>query len=164
VDIPLSQGQVATIDDVDADLASLNWSARNGKREKTVYAQRRARRSDGRWTIECIHQVIARRMGIVGPPDHKDRNGLNNRRDNLRPATKGQNGANRPLPSNNVSGYKGVSFHKATGRWRAYITVEGKKRHLGLFADPIDAAKAYDAAALAAFKEFAFLNFQTGSL
>jgi hypothetical protein len=92
--------------------------------------------------------------------DHKDRNGLNNRRANLRPATQSQQMANsRLLRSNNTSGFRGVYFFG--GKWKARIEANGKEKHLGTFDSAIDAALAYDAAALKSFKEFAVLNFPT---
>jgi hypothetical protein len=158
--VPLTQGQVTTIDDVDSDLAELGWYAIKG--DKTFYAARHVRKRDGTRPLERLHQVIARRMGIVGPPDHKDRNGLNNLRNNLRPATRRQNEANKGLQVNNTSGFRGVGFFKRASKWRAQISVNSKLRHLGFFDDPIEAAKAYDRAALAEFAEFAFLNFPEG--
>jgi hypothetical protein len=159
VEIPLSQGQVTVIDDIDADLAGLGWYAHKGKQRKTFYACRKIVKGDGRRTAVRLHQVIARRMGIIGAPDHIDRNGLNNRRDNLRPDPHGQGNANRTRFANNTSGLKGVCWHRQLAKWRAQIKVAGKQRHLGLFADPIEAAKAYDRAALEAFGEFAVLNY-----
>ena len=149
------------VDTVDADLFGLGgWCAWKHPSSKTFYAVRSIRKPDGSWTQQRLHQVIAQRMGIVGAPDHKDRNGLNNRRNNLRQATSSQNVANQSLRSNNTSGYKGVSWDKASGKWVAKVKVNGKQQqHLGLFSDPIEAAKTYDRAALKAFGDFAFLNF-----
>lgn len=157
MDIQLTQGQVAVIDDVDADLAAFKRYAHRD--EKTFYAQREIRRPGGSRKIERLHQVIARRMGIVGAPDHIDGNGLNNRRSNLRQASDSQQAAHRGLQVNNTSGYKGVSWRKDVAKWQAQIQVNGKRRHLGYFADPIEAAKAYDRAALEFQGEFAVVNF-----
>lgn len=157
--IQLTQGQVTLIDEVDADLAESSWYAGKERRGKTFYAARRVRNPDGTRSLERLHQVIARRMGIVGPPDHIDRNGLNNRRNNLRPDPNGRNNANKDRQRNNASGYRGVSWHRGAGKWQTSISVGGKTRGLGLYADKIEAAKAYDRAALEAFGEFAVLNF-----
>jgi len=157
VEIPLTQGKVTVIDDVHVDLAGLGWYA--GRKGKTFYAQRSVRKPEGGWKTEYLHAVIAGRMGIVGPPDHRDRNGLNNRESNLRPDPDGHNQANQDVRANNTSGYRGVCFHKASGRLMAYIKIDGKQRYLGLYDDPIEAAKAYDREAPAAFGEFAVLNF-----
>ena len=76
-------------------------------------------------------------MGV----DHIDLNGLNNRWANLREATKAQNGHNTRAPRTNTSGFKGVSLHKQTGRYRAYIRVDGRQRWLG-YHDTAEAAHA----------------------
>jgi hypothetical protein len=89
--------------------------------------------------------------------DHKDGDGLNNQRSNLRLASKKQNQANRGAPTNNRSGYKGVSAN-GRGGWRASIFVDGKTRRVGDYDTPLEAARAYNQAALAAFGEFAKLN------
>lgn len=158
MDILLTQGKATPVDDVDADLASMKWHADTDKKSKTVYAKRNVLKADGKtYTRIGLHQVIASRMGIVGPPDHLDRDGLNNRRSNLR-AARGHNQANVALRKDNTSGFKGVSVRKP-GTWSAYIYVGGKQKRLGSFPDPFEAAKAYDRAALEAFGEFAVLNF-----
>ena len=95
--------------------------------------------------------------------DHINRNGLDNRRNNLRPATKSQNSANQRPRSNGTSQYKGVFLKKTTGRWGTRIKADGRSVHLGYFADEIEAAKTYDRAALEAFGEFAYLNFPEAS-
>ena len=87
--------------------------------------------------------------------DHKNMNTLDNRFKNLREATKKQNGANRSVLSNNVSGYKGVSFYKRTKKWVAYIGNNNKKIHLGYFNTPEEAHAAYVTAANKYFGEFA---------
>jgi hypothetical protein len=89
--------------------------------------------------------------------DHRNHNGLDNRRENLRLATAAQNAANA-RPKRNRPGYKGVNWHKRNQKWRAYITVDRKYIHLGVFEDPWEAAQAYNTAALEAWGEFACLN------
>jgi hypothetical protein len=78
--------------------------------------------------------------------DHKDLDGLNNRWENLRPATKAQNGANTRAPRTNSSGFKGVSLHKPTGKYRAYIKIGERQVWLG-YHDTAEAAHAAYAAA-----------------
>jgi hypothetical protein len=89
--------------------------------------------------------------------DHIDHNGLNNQKSNLRVCTQAENLRNRRLQSNNTSGYKGAYWHRTS--WVARIKHNGKNKHLGVFSDLIDAAKAYDAAAKEYCGEFAKLNF-----
>lgn len=86
--------------------------------------------------------------------DHRDLNGCNNAWNNLRAATKAQNGANTPLPRTNTSGLKGASLDK-NGRWRATIRVNGKQRWLGYYATREEAHAAYMAAAIERSGEFA---------
>jgi hypothetical protein len=94
--------------------------------------------------------------------DHEDGNGLNNQRSNLRIASPTQNQGNARRRKDNTSGYKGVSWYRRTNKWKAHIRVDKKLRHLGYFIDLTDAARAYDAAALEHFGEFAHLNFPGG--
>jgi hypothetical protein len=91
--------------------------------------------------------------------DHHNGNKLDNSRQNLRPATRSQNIANHGLNIDNTSGFKGVYWNKAARKWRARITVNNQKIHLGSFDDKVAAARAYDAAALHYFGAFARLNF-----
>ena len=91
--------------------------------------------------------------------DHKNRNGLDNRRDNLRLATHGQNLANSKTHSE--SGFKGVEKNKH--RFYASISIDGKTKKLGGYDTPEEAARAYDEAALEQFGEFARINFSKGA-
>ncbi len=102
-----------------------------------------------------LHQLL---LGIKDG-DHKDRNGLNNRRSNLRPATRQQQQANHKKHADGTtSRFRGVSWFKDTKKFRATITVNQKSIHLGLFADEMEAAHAYNKAATEYFGEFASLN------
>ncbi len=108
--------------------------------------------------------ILSMHREIIEPPagllvDHRNRNGLDNRRDNLRPATHSQNACNRPKKKKTSSRYIGVSFRKRAGKWAAVIRNKGKKTWLGYFSSEIEAAKAYDAAARKYHGEFASLNF-----
>ena len=98
---------------------------------------------------------------ITGYPlvDHINGDGLDNRRANLRAATATQNNQNR-RPSLSRSGFKGVTKSSKSNGWYARIRVNGKLIHLGCYPDPTSAARAYDAAALEHFGEFAWPNFR----
>ena len=103
---------------------------------------------------------------LMKPPkglivDHKNGDGLDNSRSNLRIATKAQNGQNKTKRKGTSSQYKGVCLHKS-GKWVAAIVVNGKRVHLGCYAAEQEAARAYDAAATTHFGEFAFTNAMLG--
>jgi hypothetical protein len=89
--------------------------------------------------------------------DHRDGDGLNNRRENLRPATRTQNNANQ-RKYRGTSRYKGVSWDVSSRRWRARIHCDHRETSLGQFTSEADAARAYNAAALEHFGEYARLN------
>lgn len=100
--------------------------------------------------------------------DHRDHNRLDNRKSNLRRSTDAQNQGNRGLRIDNSTGYKGISFKKSNGRFQAQFTytVNGKRhtKYLGLYSDPAEGAKAYDAYAISYFgEEFARPNFKQNS-
>ena len=78
--------------------------------------------------------------------DHIDGDGLNNRLENLRPASYNQNQHNRKLNNNNKTGFKGVSYIKATNKFRALINHQHKAIYLGEYATPEEADKVVRAA------------------
>lgn len=87
--------------------------------------------------------------------DHKDRDRSNNRWDNLREATYGQNRANRPVQKNNATGIKGVSRCSRTDKWLAFIQVAKKGHCIGRYDTISEAAQAYKDAANKFYGEFA---------
>jgi hypothetical protein len=100
-------------------------------------------------------------MPDVGPLDHVNSNGHDCRRQNLRPATNAENSQNQRKHSHHngkpcSSIYKGV--HQSGYKWIAKIVVDGEPIYLGTFDNEADAARAYNAAAIVAFGEFARLN------
>lgn len=154
-EIRLSNGEIALVSDEDYDfLNQWSWS----KNSKHV-----VRGTSSNYVQECItmHQEVAQRMGMqdVGEIDHKDRNRLNNQRENLRPATRSQNQANAGLRKDSTSSFKGVSFHVRLNKWQARLQRGKTRLHLGYFSTPEKAAQAYDRAARRHFGEFARTNF-----
>jgi hypothetical protein len=87
--------------------------------------------------------------------DHKNCNRLDNRRDNLRVATRAQNHYNKSLGSDNTSGFKGVSWEKRRGKWIASINIDGHRKFLGSFISAEIAYSAYCEAARLGHGEFA---------
>jgi hypothetical protein len=157
-ELPLSKGQVAAVDAEDYEaLSAHKWSALWNPESQTFYAVR-CESKDGKQRYIYMHREIAA-SSEYPMVDHRDGNGLNNRRYNLRPCCNSKNQRNRRLPSNSTTGYKGVSRMKGTDKFRAYINENGKQIHLGIFTEAEAGARAYDAEAMRRFGEFARLNF-----
>jgi len=94
--------------------------------------------------------------------DHINHNGLDNRKKNVRVATQAQNARNARYPKKNCSSrYRGVWFNRQAKKWRASIVVNRKRKQIGYFKDEIQAATAYDRAAMKYFGEYAILNFDS---
>lgn len=153
--IPLTQGQNAVVDAEDyGRLMQWNWYASWSRNTKGFYAMRHDHATN---KSVYIHREVLK--DFTSPEiDHGDRNTLNNRKNNLRPCTHFENQANRRKDSGNQSGYKGVSWGKSNNKWQAQINVRGVKRHLGYFATPKEAHKAYAAVAVEEFGQFSRLD------
>jgi hypothetical protein len=162
-EIRLTRGKVALVDD--ADFASLNrWNWQADQHQHTWYARHTCRGRMGSGSV-FMHNLI---MGN-GPGefcDHRDGNGLNNQRENLRPATNRQNQQNQIHKRQGASSrFKGVSWRQDAGKWAARIRAkpvlfgDAGIISLGHFRNEEDAARAYDAAARKYFGEFAACNF-----
>jgi len=158
--IPLSQGKFALVDDEDfEELNKFKWCAI--KDRNTFYAVRTTSyKKEGCVTTIRMHRFILNIKNINILCDHKDRNGLNNQKHNLREATNLQNIVNTKSRKNTSSKYKGVTWNKKSKKWRANIEKGGVKKHLGLFTNEEEAAKAYDEMAKIYHGEFACLNFK----
>jgi len=157
-EITLTQGQVAIVDDADYDsINAFKWYAQWSPYTKSFCAVRNMPIGGGKWTKVLMHRVI------TGAPkgsdvDHVNMATLDNRRANLRVCTASNNQHNRGKQANNKSGHKGVTWDKLNGKWRAQIGHLGKMKFLGLFDHVLDAAAAYDRAALDLHGTFARVN------
>ena len=94
--------------------------------------------------------------------DHRDHDGLNNQKSNLRKCTQSENQANSRRRIDNGSGFKGVCRFR--NKWQAQISVDGKLKYLGLYQVPELAAIAYDSAAVEHYGQFALTNKMLGLL
>ena len=153
--VSLSHGLSAIIDAADIDKVSgFRWYVTGrDKGRKRGYAARAG--ANGKH-IFMHHIICPVRDGFI--VDHKDRDTLNNRADNLREATHAGNAVNK-TPSKKRAGYVGVSYYPKTDRWTASVGHKMKRIHVGYFSTAREAALARDAAALALHGEFAFVNF-----
>lgn len=162
--IPLTQGKFAIVDAVDYEwLMQWKWFACRGHspllghfwyaRRNIPDATKRTRQSS-----TSMHRALAVRIGLPISPkyDHRDHNGLNNCRSNIRPCTDSQNGANQRKQPGRTSRYKGVYWHKSNSKWRARIVFKKKQIALGYFDSEELAYSAYRKAAKALFGEFAY--------
>ncbi|MCI0659647.1 MAG: HNH endonuclease [Acidobacteria bacterium] len=148
-----TNGYLIMVSDEDFEWANnFKWHAdKGGVRGYTRYARRHL----GKRRYAYMHNEIRDGRGV----DHKNGDGLDNRRENLRFATISQNLANRRKRRGAVSSrHKGVYLKKASGKFAAHIRVNRRAIHLGYFTSESEAAKAYNAAAREHFGEYARLN------
>jgi len=156
--IPLTQGQVAVVDAEDYDWLS-QWKWYSKKHQDTFYAQCHAW-IRGRRVCLLMHREILGYLFKDGKwGDHKDRNGLNNLRANLREITHNLNRHNSKLNRDNKSGYRGVHWCRTCKKWVVMATVNGRQKTLGRFSDLLIAAKVYDTAVIARWGIDAVINF-----
>ena len=152
-EMPLTHGLVALVDDEDFDKLSVRkWHA--------------AKSNTGWYAKAKINGKIVRMHRIICPEfhkiDHKNRNTLDNRKENLRPCTNSLNQGNQGLKKNKTSRFKGVCWEN--NKWLSSITNFGKTKTLGRFRSERLAAIAYDFAAQQVFGEFACTNQMMGLL
>ncbi|MAU10639.1 MAG: Fis family transcriptional regulator [Anaerolineaceae bacterium] len=149
--IPLGRGAVALVDDAD-----FPWLTSMGswRLNSSGYAVHYATHNSHRRTLYMHRLILKPDPGIQ--VDHINRDRLDNRRENLRFATRSQNQANKGLPINNTSQYKGVSWRK--GKWEARIRYKDTRLYLGRFEQAQDAALAYDVASRQLYGDFAGCN------
>lgn len=153
-EITLNTGDKTQVDDEDFDwLNQFHWCLSNeGYAEAWVNGKKR-----------FMHLLIAESIGLSKKKtvDHEDRNCLNNRRKNLRSATKAEQMANTTGWKNASSQYKGVSWDARRQRWRAVLCTKGRTIEIGSFDSEIKAAEAYNQSAPRFFGPRAYLNVLT---
>ena len=147
---------VALIDQADIELVKPHcWRPKIIGKGRLAYVRR------WRGKPSLMHSLI------TGFPyvDHINNNGLDNRRRNLRTASPLGNARNcRANSQQQVSLFKGVTFHRPSKKWYARISINGKRKHIGVFCTETEAAEAYDAAALWNHGAFAKTNKMLGLL
>jgi HNH endonuclease len=162
-EIFLSKGYVSIVDDCDYEwAASFNWSAlvtykRNDRTVRSVYAQRSEYLKGGDRRFSLMHREIMnvpREARFKIQVDHRDGDGLNNRRSNLRVCTPFQNHGNSAMRSDNTTGYRGVCWDKDRALW----IVQFRCKVIGRFGSIKEAALAYNEVTLRQLGEFASLN------
>lgn len=156
--IPLTQGQNAIVDVDDfAWLSKWNWYAQWNEFTKSFYAVRTVNFRDGRVSaVRMSREILGSLSGKEA--DHKNRNTLDNRRSNLRDATRSQNQSNKDVHRISASGYRGV-YSVGNRKWVAQIRHHKVCVYLDRFLSVEEAAQAYDEAAKKYHGEFAVLNF-----
>lgn len=172
--IPLGDNLIAWVSPEDADVARMGWRVKKSGKAPWVHYYAVHRFDLGEYRGEYyLHTTIWEKANETTLPegflvDHVNQDKLDNRRENLRLATRKDNEANKRKRRTQAGGkttskYKGVTFMKDRPRrkpWRATITIDKKQKALGCYADEKEAAEAYDKAALEEFGEFAFINFR----
>ncbi|MDD5011850.1 MAG: AP2 domain-containing protein [Phycisphaerae bacterium] len=164
--IKLTRGKYAKVSPEDfAEINKHKWQAINNQGD-TFYAIRSVRTGGKKKRIYMHREIMKPPTSDITQGgkrivvDHKDGDGLNNTRENLRIATARENAYNRKKYRKKCSSkYKGVSQEKKSKKWRAIIYHKRRKIHLGMFDSETEAAKAYDKAARELFGEYAKLNF-----
>lgn len=154
-EIILTKGKVAIVDDDDfLNINSKSWYAY--KEGNTYYAARDDRSNQKRKRVLMHREILNTPYDLI--TDHKDRNGLNNIRSNIRICTKVENNRNTKLRNDSTSGIKGVSFKKREKKWAAQISFNKKIKWLGYFNTAKEAMSAYDNASILLHGDFASPN------
>jgi hypothetical protein len=154
--IPLTQGKFAKVDPEDyVWLSQFRWCCKHNI--DTCYAVRHVQ-VRGKSKRIYMHRLIMNTPDHL-VCDHINHDGLDNRKRNCRNCTTAQNNANRRKSPAASSQYLGVSWDKRRRKWVAHIKDHRKERYLGSYDIEVDAARAYDAAAIAVHGIYANLNF-----
>jgi hypothetical protein len=150
-EIKLRDGEIVLVDDEDFEwLNRWRWKLEN-----------RSNKYACRFDSTIRNTILMHRIIMQTPKgkqtDHINHNGLDNRKENLRVCTCAENSMNQNIQKRNKYGYKGI--RKIGKKWQAYITLNKKWIHIGVYLSAEDAAKAYDKTAISLFGDFAKANF-----
>jgi hypothetical protein len=138
----LTKGQSTIVDDEDfPELSLFKWQAHKSKNDNTFYAQRRTKKGI---TEQMHRRILKLSFGDGKIVDHINRNGLDNRKCNLRIATPSLNSHNSKIHRHNTTGFRGVSYHKATGKYQSRIKINNKTIYLGVYETAILASQVYN--------------------
>lgn len=159
IKIPLGRdNKIAFISDEDVDLAQHSWYYHVSKSGGyAAYREGTGKRKRIWLHREVMKRILNRSLKADEIADHINLNKLDNRRENLRKATRSQNEANKVI-KRGKSKFRGVSWDKNRKKWKTIITVNKKQKFLGYFDDEEEAAMAYNNAALDNFGEYASIN------
>lgn len=154
--LKLTQNKYALVDDEDFDYLN-QWKWHCAKGDKYVARREYFVGGKGKSKIVYMHRLIMNTPEGM-ETDHINRNGLDNRRENLRICTGAENRFNHKLISTNKTGYHGVYWDKLKGKWGVGISIKGKHKGLGYYENIKKAALAYNEAAILYRGKFANLN------
>lgn len=158
-EILLPQGKVTLVDDEDYDyLMRWKWHTMENLSGNSYAVRSQINPSTKKKLTIRMHRVIMK-VKKGEEVDHRDRDGLNNQRYNLRLCTSTQNNANSKRQKRSTSGYKGVHRYQGGQKWLARIEHNYERIYLGLYSTPEEAARVYDKKAVELFGEFARTNF-----
>lgn len=156
--IPLTKGKSAIVDfeDYERLVAMGKWYINsNGYAVRSLAFKKPCGKRSYRSIL--MHRVVMN-AGVGEFVDHRFGSTLDNRKANLRICSNQENSRNQKIRKDNSSGFKGVYWHNRDCKWVSQIRFEGKKKHLGLFDCPLEAAKSYNRAAIQYYDKFARLN------
>lgn len=158
--VPLTKGQFALVDREDYErVAAFKWRAAVKSKCGGFYAIRTAQLSDGPAVKDKIIYMHCFVIGVFRSVDHRDSNGLDNRKSNLRQCTSHENCMNRRVSSLSTIGIKGVRRTSCnSSRFESSISFRNRKFFLGTFGSADEAAHAYNKAAISLHGDFASLN------
>lgn len=157
IEIRLNHGQVTKVSPrIYGSVIQRKWTSRWSKNSQSYYVTSSGKTPDGKKCTILLHRfILGLEYGDTREGDHINRDSLDNRDENLRIVNVTEQKMNQRKQRRNTSGYKGVSFHKATGKWQAQININGMRKSLGVYETAIKAFEVYCDAVRKHYGEFA---------